>query len=268
MRNSALRPDGWNKFRKDSALTTHDDVANGAEADTSEPDLSLTMAELARELQGAHNSVEDTLVAITHAAVSLVPGSSFACVTQITRKQAVQTVAPTDARAEKINGVQETVGQGPCLESLWESSTIRVADLREDDRWPMYAMAALDLGILSMMTLRLYVDNQDLGALSLYSEKPGAFTEDSEAIASLLATHAAVALTTAEQQANMSAAVDSRDLIGQAKGILMERYQLDSGRAFRLLVRVSQTTNTPLREVADELLNTGQMPTVERAADE
>lgn len=231
-------------------------------------DLSFTMAELARELRGAHNSVIDTLTAITEAAVATVPGASFACVTQVSRKQVVSTVAATDVRAEKVNSIQETVGQGPCLQSLWESTTIRVEDFRCDQRWPMYSMAAVDLGILSMITLRLYIDKLDLGALSLYAEEAGAFTDDSEAVASLLATHAAVALTAAEQQANMAAAVDSRDVIGQAKGILMERYQLDSGRAFRLLVRVSQTTNTPLRGVADKLLTTGEMPTVDRAAAE
>ncbi|WP_164479254.1 GAF and ANTAR domain-containing protein [Nakamurella antarctica] len=237
----------------------------GIEGDPGSPEyLSFQMAELARELQSAHNSVAQTLEAITTAAVQTVPGADFACVTVVSRKQDVQTIAPTDIRAEKINAIQQSVGEGPCLQSLWESATVRVDDLDTDVRWPMFALAAVDLGIRSMMTVRLYVENTDLGALSFYSEKPSAFTPECEAVAVLLATHAAVALNTAELEANLTAAVDSRDVIGQAKGILMERYQLDSGRAFRLLVRVSQTTNVPLREVADGLLTTGEMPTVHR----
>jgi hypothetical protein len=111
-----------------------------------------------------------------------------------------------------------------------------------------------------MLSLRLYVRGDTLGALNLYASEPDAFTSDSEHIGALFAAHAAVAMSDAQRVQQLQIAADVRDLIGQAKGILMERYKLTAVQAFELLVRASQTTNTRLADIARHLADTGELP--------
>jgi AmiR/NasT family two-component response regulator len=115
-----------------------------------------------------------------------------------------------------------------------------------------------------MISFRLFVTDNDLGALNLYSSQPHAFDEDAEHVGLLFATHAAVALAAALQQEHLTQAIHGRDLIGQAKGILMERHKLTADQAFTVLVRTSQRSNTKLRDLAEHLANTGELPTTPR----
>jgi hypothetical protein len=110
-----------------------------------------------------------------------------------------------------------------------------------------------------MLSLRLWVRGDDLGALNLYGRRPYAFDEESEQVGLLFVSHAAVAMAGAQKHDEMVAGLATRDLIGQAKGILMERYRIDAVRAFALLVRASQHSNRKLRDVATELAATGDL---------
>jgi AmiR/NasT family two-component response regulator len=110
-----------------------------------------------------------------------------------------------------------------------------------------------------MLAVQLYVQRDDLGALNLHSRQPGAFSDESEQVALMFAAHAAVAFAGAQAQEQMQTAVNRRDLIGQAKGILIERYKISGQEAFRLLVVASQTTNIKLYDVADYLVTTGEL---------
>jgi len=103
----------------------------------------------------------------------------------------------------------------------------------------------------------LYVQGDDLGALNLYSRRAGAFTDESEHVGSMFAAHAAVAYAAARTEAGLGGVVATRQLIGQAQGILMERHQLTGDQAFALLVRASQDRNVKLRELAEQLVYTG-----------
>ena len=114
--------------------------------------------------------------------------------------------------------------------------------------------------MLSSLSLQLFVEGDNLGALNLYARQPHAFGEESEDVGLLLAAHAAVAVAGARAEEHLRRAVDSRDLIGQAKGILMERYKITADQAFQVLARVSQQTNRRLADVADELTQTGSVP--------
>jgi hypothetical protein len=136
--------------------------------------------------------------------------------------------------------------------------------MREEPRWPRFARKAADLGILSMLSFQLFVQDDNFGALNLYSEDAGAFGPQSESDGILLASHAALAMTAARTHAGLLTALDNRDLVGQAKGILMERYKITGVEAFGLLVASSQAVNRKLRDVADHLVATGELLTSPR----
>ena len=123
-----------------------------------------------------------------------------------------------------------------------------------------------------MLAFQLFVEGDNLGALNLYSHKPNAFDDESEHVGLLFASHAAVAFAGARKQQTMTRALDTRDPIGMAKGILMERYTITPDQAFRVLVRGSQQSQRKLRDIAHELVHQGildgQLITTRKAAQE
>jgi GAF domain-containing protein len=155
-----------------------------------------------------------------------------------------------------VDRLQERLQQGPCLDAVRDQRVVRVDDVGADDRWPEFARKAAALGVGSMLCFQLFVEGDHLGAMNLYSRTPQAFDEDSEEIGLLFASHAAVALAGAEHEENLREAVATRDLIGQAKGILMERYNITAEQAFVALIRVSRNSNKKMRAVAEELIAT------------
>ena len=221
--------------------------------------LAGRLSDLARSLE-SEDDVQDTLNAIVHAAVGTVPGAQYASISSVLHRREICTRAATDELARAVDRAQFEAGEGPCLETLYEQQTVRVADLRGEQRWPTFSHQAAELGIASMLSVRLYVDGDDLGALNLFSERTDAFDDESEHVALLFAAHAAVAMAGAQQQEQLRQAISTRDLIGQAKGIVMERFKVTGDQAFTLLVRVSQTSNRKLYEVAEQLVRSGELP--------
>jgi GAF domain-containing protein len=135
-----------------------------------------------------------------------------------------------------------------------------VDNLEDEQRWPKYRARALELGIRSSMSFQLFTDGRNLGALNLYSQQPHAFDEDAEQIGLLFAAHAAIALRGEQRETELQKAVRSRDTIGVAKGILMERYKVTDDQAFGMLVRISQHEHIKLLDVAAFLARSGQEP--------
>lgn len=221
--------------------------------------LARQFSDLARSLQ-AEPDLDETLQAIVTAAVADVPGADFAGITLVTAKGKITTPAATAELVEEIDRVQYDVRQGPCLTSFWEQATVRADNLRSEPRWPDFANRAADLGVLSMLAFQLYVQHEDMGALNLYSRQPNAFDSADENIGLLFASHAAIALVGAQHEHSLHAALVNRDIIGQAKGILMERYKIDAQAAFKLLLRASQDNNRKLHEIARAVASTGADP--------
>ena len=221
--------------------------------------LAVRLSELARTLQHQQDLTQ-TLEGIVHAAVETVPGAEQASISAVERRQEVQTLAATSELSRAVDRAQYETEQGPCLSTLYDRVTERLPDLAADERWPAFSSRAAALGVGSMLSVRLFVEGDELGALNLLSRSPGAFGDESEHVALLFASHAAVALVGAGERARLQEAMSSRDLIGQAKGILMERFKITSDQAFLLLVRTSQDSNRKLRVVAEELASTGQLP--------
>lgn len=172
----------------------------------------------------------------------------------------VRTVASTGPPVEKVDHVQYEVGRAPCLDALHENRTVSVPDMAGESRWGEFPRRVHDLGVGSMLSFRLFVTGDTFGALNLYASRAGAFDEESEHVGLLFASHAAVALAGAREQQNLTRAVQTRDLIGQAKGILMERHKLTSDQAFSLLVLASQNANLKLRDLAAHLARSGELP--------
>jgi transcriptional regulator with GAF, ATPase, and Fis domain len=163
--------------------------------------------------------------------------------------------------------LQEELGEGPCLDAAFDQQTVRVPDMAHEERWPRFAAVAAEAGAASMLSFQLYVEKDNLGALNLYSYRPDAFDDESEHVALMFASHAAVAFADAQRIDQLNHKAATRDLIGQAKGILMERYNINADRAFAVLVRVSQHNNRKLRDVAEELVSSGRLRDLEPRPD-
>ncbi|MFI9005727.1 GAF and ANTAR domain-containing protein [Actinosynnema sp. NPDC053489] len=221
-------------------------------------ELASRLGDLARYLQQQDNVV-DTLGGIVKTAVDTVPGARHAGVSVVREGRSMRTVAGSDELVGRVDQVQIDLAQGPCLDALYDRRTVSLPDMAREHRWPGFAVRAAELGVGSMLSFQLYVTEDDLGALNLYSTEAHAFTEQSEQIGSLFAAHAAVAMADALKIEDLSRAMGTRDLIGQAKGILIERLRITGDQAFAVLVRASQDTNTKLTSVAEYLVRSGEL---------
>ncbi|MFJ4366670.1 GAF and ANTAR domain-containing protein [Streptomyces chartreusis] len=219
------------------------------------------MASMARDLL-AQDSVAATLERITASATELVEGCDAAGIL-VLHDSTVESLAPTHQLVIDSDQLQERLGEGPCFDAARTAQgerVFRIADLtRLPQRWPAYAPQAHVLGVGSMMGFLLFTDDEDLGALNLYSHKPGAFTDASELAGWLLASHAAVAFSSARTHAQMEQAVATRHLIGEAMGILMGSHHITEEQAFDVLRRYSQENNIKLREVARLVCERGSL---------
>jgi GAF domain-containing protein len=214
---------------------------------------------LARNLE-EHDDPDVMLAEIIAAAVAMVPGVDEGSVSVVTGRRNIGSQAPTGDLPVEVDALQEETQQGPCLDAAYEQLTVRVDDMASETRWPEFARRASQAGAASMLSLQLYVEGDNLGALNLYSRTPGAFDDESEQVGLLFASHAAVAYAGVRKEAQLAKAVVSRDLIGQAKGILMERYNISGERAFLVLTRISQDTNRKLYDIATELVRQRTVP--------
>lgn len=172
----------------------------------------------------------------------------------------VETAAATDPMVEELDRIQIECGEGPGLGAPGDGITLRVADTQFDLRWEKWARQVAERGIRSVLVARMSTGSSDLGTLNLFHAQPDAFDQDDEAVAAILARHAAVALAAARRAENLWLAIDARKLVGQAQGILMERFDLTADQAFAVLLRYSQNKNLKLRAVAELLVSERSLP--------
>lgn len=220
-------------------------------------------AEMAQSLD-AEPDVEETLGGIIgyardcldceHAGIHLLVGGK------------VTTAGATDEVIREADRLQEELGEGPCLQAVWDKRTFVVDDTAADERWPEFGPEAARLGLHSMLSVQLRVEEGTFGALNFYCENRREFSDEDVATAHVFAQHASVALANARRQENLQLAVDARHLIGQAQGILMERFSIDADRAFQVLRRYSQANNVKLRDVAQRLVDTRRLPGIDQGS--
>ena len=186
---------------------------------------------------------------------------AYAGVIFVHAKSRVETVAATNPLVAELDLVQVEHGEGPDLDVLTQAAgTVLVVDTRQEDRWPKWAEAVSAAGVRSMLGIRLHTSSATIGSLNLYDTRPDHFTEEDRDVAHIFARHAAVALSSARVNDNLWRAIDARQLIGQAQGILMERFAIDADQAFAVLRRYSQDRNIKLHHVAERLISTRRLP--------
>jgi len=222
-------------------------------------ELAGQLSELARQLQKGYD-FEATLATMVHAALELIPGAVDASISVARARRAITSHAPSSDLPRTVDALQEQYGEGPCLDAAYHQRIVRVADLGREPRWPSFAAAAAAAGATSMLCFQLWVEGDNLGALNVYGAASEVFDAEAEEIGVLVAAHAAVAFADATRIGGLQEAVATRDLIGQAKGILMERFKITAQQAFLILTTASQRSNLKLREVAEQLTTTGALP--------
>lgn len=195
--------------------------------------------------------LDQTLSLITAAAVEVLPDVTMASITIRHSDNRLETVAPTDDVLLDLDAAQYELQQGPCYETATDEAYVVSSDLEADARWPDYTKAALDAGVRAQAGIALFDGPRFQGALNLYSHQVGAF-EDLGPLGALFSHQAAVAIGYAQEVSDLRQAIATRQQIGQAIGIVMERYGLSEDRAFAFLARLSQDRNVKLREVARE----------------
>jgi transcriptional regulator with GAF, ATPase, and Fis domain len=210
--------------------------------------LHSTIAELASALaDGA--AIDDVLTKLTSASLALVSGADCAKISLIDNGR-LRSIAATSQLIRSLDNAQQAARHGPCLEAISARTAIRCDDLRTDVRWPRFASHATTAGLHSVLSTPIDIPGDTGATLSLFGFRAGAFGAESESLGAMLAKHAAIALINQRQERQFKAALATRDVIGQAKGMIMERFGVDATQAFAMLTAISQDTNTPVRDVA------------------
>jgi GAF domain-containing protein len=239
-----------------------------ASSENSQPANAAEALERLGRLSLRELSMDSLLQMVADLAKAVMPGTPEASVTLLVKDRPT-TVASTGQLAVDLDETQYERGHGPCLHAARTGELTEIADTRTDDRWVDYSRRAAEAGNLSSLSVPLPIDEDEQvsGALNLYARKANAFDEGSRSVARAFGPYAAVATGNmhAYQSArgmadNLQAALESRAVIDQAKGILMERHRLTPDQAFQMLAQVSMNANRKVREVADHLVHTGELP--------
>ena len=210
-------------------------------------------------------STLSTLERAVQVATELIAGCDVAGIS-VVRDGQIDTPAASHESLRRMDDLQFEIEEGPCRDALKEHEVVMVSDLATDQRWPRWAPRMVEeVGVRSSLSLRLFLEGDDLGALNLYGYEPDAFDQEDLLDGLVLAAHAAVALANTLEQDQLKRALDTRRVIGEATGMLRERFDLSTDQAFSVLKRVSSELNIKLFRVARYLVETGELPQDDRA---
>lgn len=220
--------------------------------------LLEALGEAARTIDAARDT-ETVLTAITSSAVISLPGIGHAGISLMHRDGTIETKGATSDIPRMLDALQFELKEGPCYDAMKDGSPeILVSnDVRHDQRWPRLAPRAVELGLKAQAGIRLFNTDGVHGALNIYSTESVGIPDETVDLARLFATNAAVVLGRVALEQNLRAAMETRAVIGIAVGRVMERFQVTQEQAFQYLTRLSQTTNTKLRTVADRIVEDG-----------
>lgn len=234
--------------------------------------LRATMAESARRLNRTRTesqNPDEMLAAVVANVIHAIPHADGASITLLDYDGAITTHAPSDELVAQVELVQTELREGPCIDALDHAGTgiTSAPDLSDSPPWPAFAAEAIGVGYHAVLSFQLYAHGS-AGALNLYTTAANTFDHQDELVAALFADQAAVALAGARRVSELNKALETRDVIGRAKGILMERFSLDDTRAFKMLVESSQHTNMKLVAVAEWLVGQTEAANVRPAVSE
>ena len=217
-------------------------------------ELAEIFAEVARALVEEHD-VDRTLDRICALAVKTIDSCETAGIS-IASGRRITSLSTSDPIPRVLDDIQSETQQGPCVDAIKEHEVFVTGSLSQERRWPEFSRRANEeTGVESILSLRLFTNEDTMGALNLYSTRPDAFHDQDIATGSVFAAHAAVALTNATREAQLQEKAATRDVIGMAKGIIMARQQVSDDEAFAILRRASQRMNVKIRELADRVVH-------------
>jgi hypothetical protein len=253
---------------RDAAAGAREAAAKRLQASAPTTGLAMAFAEMARYLYEADN-FEDVLTRIVETAVSTVSGCDMASITIREGAETFRTLAFTHAAARAVDQAQYQAHEGPCLDAV-EAAIVHTPSF-PDPRWPTLARRPADSGVEAVVSYRLaapgrIAEDFIAGSLNTYAGVPHAYDDEAQEIGLILAAHVSVGMRAVREREaferlgrQLHEALSSRDVIGQAKGILMERLRITPEDAFDTLRRSSQRLNVKLREVAEKLAETGEL---------
>lgn len=222
-------------------------------------DFEHRLAEAVRDLGSQHDSPH-TLQRMVEITPEFFHSSDYVGVSVVERDRIRTPVASTET-LRRLDEVQYELRQGPCLEAIRREATIVVDDLATDERWPDWGRRMVaELGVRASISFRLFSSDDTWGALNVYSRQPRAFDQDDVRHGQVIAAMCAVALARSVKDDQLQSALETRTVIGQATGIVMERYGLDADTAFKVMRRLSSEHNRKLRDLAAEVVAERHLP--------
>ena len=208
--------------------------------------------EVARVL-ASHDDMQTTLERIVNLAVEHLDSCEYAGVSFVEGRK-ISSPASSNEVPRILDRIQSETDEGPCIDAIKEHEVFQTGDLAAEGRWPQFSRRAFDeTGVQSILSLRLFVEHDTMGALNLYATEGDAFDEGDVAVGSVFAVHAAVAMASARREEGLERKAEGREAIGRAKGIIMARSGVSDERAFEMLKAASQRLNLKLRDVARQV---------------
>lgn len=214
------------------------------------------LTSLVSDLERRQSQAQPGLAELVENSARHIPGAQDAGVTVVSRGGVISTAAATGDYVTILDDIQQRHKEGPCVSAAWEHHAVRIGDMRTEQRWPQYRDDALgETPVRSVLAFELFVDDDTMAALNFYSDRPQAFDAESHELGLIFATHIALAWKIFRRSDQFRSALATRDMIGQAKGIIMERFKVDAVRAFELLRQLSQESNTKLADIAQHIVD-------------
>lgn len=216
-------------------------------------DLNLLLSQMVLELADVETK-EDTVETVAFYARAAV-NADDAGVMLVHARNKVETMAGTSKEVDRAHQLQAEFGEGPCLAAVMGGAEIyTVANTLGDDRWPAWGKAAAEMGYYSVVSASMHTSTRRIGSLNVYSRSMDAFSDSDVEVMGLLSGHATIAIANAKRKQELKEALGSRTLIGQAEGILMQAFDIDSPKAFGYLRRLSQNQNVKLVKIAESII--------------
>lgn len=226
--------------------------------------LAAALIENTRRVESTRrsNNRDDASGALTAITATVVEMDIADCagITERIGQDEFASAACTVPLVSALDILQYELDEGPCVQAVYEQGLLVSRDVRTDPRWPRWGPQAADLGVVGVISVHLYTSESALGALNLYSLRPRNYGSDDLDVARLAGGHASMALAHYRRDVNLWKAIEARHRVGQAQGILMERYQIDTAQSFAVLRRLSQQHNRKLHLIADQIVTTRRLP--------
>jgi transcriptional regulator with GAF, ATPase, and Fis domain len=228
--------------------------------------VAQVFAAVASTLAEEHDDMTKALDKIVNLAVEHLDACEFAGISLVEHRRITSPASSNDL-PKKLDEIQSDTGEGPCIDAIKDHEVFQTGDLEHEARWPNFSSRGhRETGVSSILSIRLFVEEDTMGALNLYSSRRNAFDDSDVALATVFAVHASVAMSAARRQEGLEKKAESRDVIGRAKGILMARSGVSDDEAFAMLKGASQRMNVKLRDIAETITEQKPMPSPDATA--